>query len=65
MVKDINNTRCVNTSGILSPLPDREIEDIWRDALDYVKENNQSIKKEGRTIIVLGHYMRKKKKKNS
>jgi hypothetical protein len=41
MVKDINNTRCVNQNDILSPLPDREIEDIWRDALDYVRKRKQ------------------------
>jgi phosphopantetheine adenylyltransferase len=42
MVQDINNTKCVNSSGMLSPLPDKEIEDILRDALDYVRKRKQS-----------------------
>jgi hypothetical protein len=48
LVKDINNTRCVNASGIPSPLPDREIEDIWRDALDYLRKRKQSEHEERR-----------------
>jgi hypothetical protein len=46
LIKNINNTKCVNENGIPSPLPDREIEDIWRDALDYVRKRKQSEHKE-------------------
>jgi hypothetical protein len=48
MVKDINNTRCVNASSLPLPLPDKEIEDIWRDALDYVRKRKQSEHEERR-----------------
>jgi hypothetical protein len=48
MIKDTNNTRCVNKNDILSPLPDREIEDIWKDALDYVRKRKQSEHEERR-----------------
>jgi hypothetical protein len=41
MVKDINNTRCVPL-----PLPDREIEDIFKDALDYVRKRKQEEQEE-------------------
>jgi hypothetical protein len=49
MVKDINNTRCINKNSVYSPLPDREIEDIWRDALDYVRKRKQSERDERRS----------------
>jgi hypothetical protein len=36
MLMEINNTKCVP-----SPLPDAEINEIWKDAADYVKQRKQ------------------------